>query len=131
MRRAAELGLYAPAQARLAAETRGVERFAWAESAAAQGDRDGLTALGQCHAVGGCEKNEARAMDLFRMGAALEDPTAMYELVVGIQRTALTDIECGCKRKAGVSSRSCCFSRSSKTADEVLPDGSSHGVVGV
>ncbi len=42
---------------------------------------DGLTILGQCYAVGeGCEQNEARALELFQMGAELEDPTAMYEL---------------------------------------------------
>ncbi len=63
---------YAPAQAKLAQRTRGEERFAWAEKAAGQGDPEGLFRLGECLWDGnGCEKNDERALALFKQAADL------------------------------------------------------------
>jgi hypothetical protein len=57
IRRVAELG-DALAQAWVAWETDGQERFGWAEKSAAQGERDGFLKLGYCYERGtGCVKD--------------------------------------------------------------------------
>jgi hypothetical protein len=71
VRRAAELG-YAPAQAALVSCFGADDSFIWAEKAAAQGGSDGLHALASCLYYGtDCEKNESRALLLFKEAAEL------------------------------------------------------------
>jgi hypothetical protein len=71
VRRAAELG-YAPAQAALVSCFGADDSFMWAQKAAAQGGSDGLHALASCLYYGtDCEKNESRALLLFKEAAEL------------------------------------------------------------
>jgi TPR repeat protein len=74
LRRAAEMG-YAPAQARLSTELHDdVESLRWAEKAALQGERRGLYLLGSLvytGVPGGCEKDEAKGLELMRQSAEL------------------------------------------------------------
>jgi hypothetical protein len=72
VQRSAQLG-YAPAQVEMISWTKGCESFLWAEKAAAQGDRNGLYEMACCLLDGtGCEKNEDRALMLFREAASLD-----------------------------------------------------------
>ncbi len=80
LQRAAELG-YAPAQASWARECRVIERLAWAEKAAAQGDRRGLFVLGRWLWNGiGCDQDRGRALALMKEAAELEDSEAQFSL---------------------------------------------------
>jgi hypothetical protein len=101
LRRAAEMG-YAPAEADMWKITTGEERFAWCQRAAANGNRHGLYLLACSLRQGNlCEKDEARAMELFKESAELEHPLAQvaygelvyrdyeYELYVWLARAAL------------------------------------------
>jgi hypothetical protein len=73
IRRAAELG-DAFAQAKMAGQTRGEERFQWAEKSAAQGERNGFNQLGICYQYGsGCVKDVERAKENFLVAAELGD----------------------------------------------------------
>ncbi len=69
----AQLG-YAPAQAWMSSQGEDKkERFAWAEKAAAQRDRDGLFYLGNCFWKGkGGIKDKTRALRLFKEAGELE-----------------------------------------------------------
>ncbi len=75
--RAAEMG-YALAQAVLSwGTTTGEDKLAWAEKAAAQGNRQGLFQLGDNLLLGRvCEKDEVRAVALFKEAAELGDADA-------------------------------------------------------
>jgi hypothetical protein len=83
LERAAEKG-FAPAQTMMslccAAES-SLDRdkaFFWAEAAANQGDRSGILRLAQClHKGVGCERDDARAIELYRVAAQVGDPCAM------------------------------------------------------
>jgi TPR repeat protein len=80
MRRAAELGL-AFAQAWMAVQSRGAERFRWAKLAAEQGERNGMYWLGFCCRNGeGCEKDLNRAKENFLLASELGDAWAMVRL---------------------------------------------------
>jgi hypothetical protein len=76
---AAETG-YPPAQAQMAAECEdGAEALAWAEKAAASGDRCGLYRLGRIwHTGRGCVADEQKALELYRRAAELGDGMAQY-----------------------------------------------------
>jgi hypothetical protein len=72
LRVAAELG-NAYAQAVMAGETSGEERFSWAKKSAAQGERDGFVHLGNCYLEGhGCEIDVFRAKESFFCAAKLK-----------------------------------------------------------
>jgi hypothetical protein len=78
--RAAHMG-YARAQAHLAFLSPDPQRLLWAEKAGLQGDRYGILQLAFCcHDGRGCAKDKARAVELFRMAAELEYPSAAYFL---------------------------------------------------
>jgi TPR repeat protein len=80
LRRSAELG-YAWAQAWMAWKTRGSEKFKFAELAASQGERNGLSLLGRCFRDGeGCEKDLDKAKENFLIASQLGDVWAMVEL---------------------------------------------------
>jgi hypothetical protein len=65
IRPAADLG-DAFAQAWMARQTDGKDRFRWAQKSAAQGERDGFYFFGHCYRVGsGCEKSVERAKENF------------------------------------------------------------------
>jgi TPR repeat protein len=69
--RAADLG-DAFAQAWMARQAAGEERFGWAEKSAAQGERDGFCNLGYCYRNGiACEKDLERAKENFLVAAEL------------------------------------------------------------
>ncbi len=72
LQKAAELG-YAPAQAELSFMAVDVaEMLAWAEKAVAQGDRVGMTRLGECLLKDlSCEENKVRAVELLKEAAQL------------------------------------------------------------
>jgi TPR repeat protein len=81
LRFAADMG-YAPAQSALAfrGEMQDQESFDWASKAAAQGDRHGVSRLARCYELGlGCEKDENKAMQLFKEAADLEDDVALFK----------------------------------------------------
>jgi hypothetical protein len=80
LRRSAELG-YAFAQAWMAWETHGDEKFKFAQLAAAQGERIGLQELGWCFRHGeGCESDLDKARENFLLSSGLGDVLAMYRL---------------------------------------------------
>jgi hypothetical protein len=80
LRRSAELGL-GFAQAWMAVETRGEERFKFAQLAAAQGERDGFAILGYCFRFDeGCEKNLDKAKENFLLASELGHISAMIWL---------------------------------------------------
>jgi hypothetical protein len=80
LRRTAELG-FAFAQALMAGETRGVEKFKFSELAAAQGERDGFYWLGWCFLFGeGCEKDLDMAKENFLLASELGYVWAMLDL---------------------------------------------------
>jgi hypothetical protein len=77
LRRSAELG-FAFAQALLARETRGEERFKFAQLAAAQGERDGFFFLGVCFRdAEGCVEDLDKAKENFLLASELGDVFAM------------------------------------------------------
>jgi TPR repeat protein len=81
-RRSAELG-FAFAQALMAGQTDGKERFKFAQMAADQGERDGFYWLGQCFRDGeGCEKQLDKAKENFLLASELGDVSGMLELGV-------------------------------------------------
>ncbi len=91
LRQAAELG-YAPAQFRWSKRSHAsdVERFGWAEKAAAQGDRQGLFRLGYWLCKGrGCEMDRARGFSLWKDAAELEQRNAHWYL--GIRAYSASD----------------------------------------
>jgi TPR repeat protein len=80
LRRSAEFG-YAFAQALLARQFLGEERFKFAQLAAAQGERDGFYWLGDCFYDGkGCEKNLDKAKENFLLASELGYVLAMDPL---------------------------------------------------
>jgi hypothetical protein len=80
LRRSAELG-FAWAQALLAWQTEGEERFKFAQLAAAQGERDGFFWLGTCCRRGeGCEKDLGKAKENFLCASELGDIAGMVLL---------------------------------------------------
>jgi hypothetical protein len=80
LRRSAELG-FAFAQALLAFQSQGEERFKFAQLAAAQGERDGFHWLAVCFRDGdGCENNFVKAKESFLRASVLGDVTAMIWL---------------------------------------------------
>jgi hypothetical protein len=80
LRRSAELG-FAFAQSSLAGQTKGKERFKFAQLAGSQGERDGLFWLGRCYRVGvGCEKDLDKAKENYLRASELGDVSAMIEL---------------------------------------------------
>jgi TPR repeat protein len=80
LRRSTELG-FAFAQALMAWETRGEEKFKFAQLAAAQGERDGFLWLGLCFRAGeGCEKDLDKAKESFFHSSELEHVYAMVSL---------------------------------------------------
>jgi hypothetical protein len=79
IRQAADLG-DAFAQARMAGQTVGEERFRWTEKSAAQRERDGFYWRGHCCQYGfGCEKNVERAKENFLVAAELGHVYAMIQ----------------------------------------------------
>jgi hypothetical protein len=75
-RRAAEMG-YAPAQAQTATDYHGNEMFEWSEKASGQGNRMGTFYLAWCYLQGrGCEKDVAKAIELYGKAAELGQTTA-------------------------------------------------------
>jgi TPR repeat protein len=65
LRRSVELG-FAFAQALMAGQTQGEDKFKFAQLSAAQGERDGLLWLGWCFRDGlGCEKDLDKAKEFF------------------------------------------------------------------
>jgi hypothetical protein len=77
LRRAAEMG-YAPAEADMCTITTGPEGFTWSERAAAKKNRRGMYMLACSLRQGNlCEKDEARAMELFKESAELEYPLSL------------------------------------------------------
>jgi hypothetical protein len=80
LRRSAELG-FAFAQAWMAQETEGEEKFKFAQLAAAQGERDGFYELGLCFRDGeGCEEDLDKAKENFLLASKLGFVYAMTEL---------------------------------------------------
>jgi hypothetical protein len=80
LRRSADLG-FAFAQAWVAAETDGKEKFKFAQLAAAQGERDGFFELGWCCSRGeGCKLDSDEAKENFLLASELGDVFAMGEL---------------------------------------------------
>jgi TPR repeat protein len=80
LHRSAELG-FAFAQALMAGETEGEERFKFAQLSAAQGERDGLLQLGCCFRDGeGCEKDLDKAKENFLLASKLGHVLAMNRL---------------------------------------------------
>jgi TPR repeat protein len=78
--RSTELG-FAFAQALMAWETRGEEKFKFAQLAAGQGERDGFLWLGLCFGAGeGCEKDLDKAKESFVHSIELEHVYAMVSL---------------------------------------------------
>jgi TPR repeat protein len=84
--RSAELG-FAFAQAWMAAESLGEERFKFAQLAAAQGERDGFYWAGRCFCDGeGCAEDLDKAKENFLIASKLGDCSAMDrlgELLIG------------------------------------------------
>ncbi len=81
IRRAADLG-DAFAQAKMAGQTVGEERFRCAEKSAALGERDGFYYLGYCYLGGngvGCRKDVERAKENFLVAAELEHVYVMVQ----------------------------------------------------
>jgi hypothetical protein len=77
VRRAAELG-DAVAQAWMAWQTVGEERFRWAEKSVVQGERDGFLQRGHCYQYGfGCEEDAERAKENYFVAAELGEVHAM------------------------------------------------------
>jgi TPR repeat protein len=77
LRCSAELG-FAFAQALMAGETEGEEKFKFAQLAAAQGERDGYDWLGRCvHDGEGCEKDLGKAKEKFLLASELGHASAM------------------------------------------------------
>jgi hypothetical protein len=77
LRRSAELG-FAFAQALIAQETRGEEKFKFAQLAAAQGERGGFYELGRCFRDGeGCKKDLDKAKENYLRASELEDVAGM------------------------------------------------------
>jgi TPR repeat protein len=71
LRQAANKG-YACAQAWMARETAGEEKFRWAQKAASQGERDGFYMLALCYEDGlGCERSIERAKENYLAAAEL------------------------------------------------------------
>jgi hypothetical protein len=79
LRRSAELG-FAFAQALLAEESEGDERFKFAQLAASQGERDGIFLLGMCFWGDGCEINLDKAKENFLRASELGHVSAMVGL---------------------------------------------------
>jgi hypothetical protein len=80
LRRSADLG-FAFAQALLAEQTQGEERFKFAQLAAAQGERDGLFWLGCCFRYGvGCKMDLDEAKESFLRASKLGHVSAMMRL---------------------------------------------------
>jgi hypothetical protein len=80
LHRSAELG-FAFAQASLALQTDGRDKFKFAELAAAQGERDGFYVLGFCFRDGeGCEKDLDKAKENFLLASELGHVLAMLWL---------------------------------------------------
>jgi hypothetical protein len=78
--RAASAG-YPFAQSEYAARLFGVERVAWAEKAAKNGDASGMCILAQCLSEGnGCEKDQNRAQQLWHRAALLNDVIAQHNV---------------------------------------------------
>jgi hypothetical protein len=79
--RSAELG-FAFAQARMAEQTEGEEKFKFAQLAAAQGERDGFYRLGLCFGEEqGCEKDLDKAEENLLLASELGSGSAMEMLV--------------------------------------------------
>jgi hypothetical protein len=77
MRRAADLG-DAFAQAYIAGQATGEERFRWAEKSAARGERDGFLKLATCYLDGtGCEEDVESSKDNYSAAAELGNVFAM------------------------------------------------------
>jgi TPR repeat protein len=77
LRRSAELG-FSCAQAWMAGQTRGEEKFKFSQMAAGQGERDGSFWLGRCFRDGeGCQKGLNRANDNFLRSSEQGDVWAM------------------------------------------------------
>jgi hypothetical protein len=86
VRRAADLG-DAYAQARLAAETDGKERFRWAEKAAMEGERSGFFFLGRCYSGGfGCEQDVQKAKTNYLIAAEQGLVVSMIELSLLLEK---------------------------------------------
>jgi TPR repeat protein len=80
LRRSAELG-FAFAQACLARETRGKDKFKFAQLAAAQGEREGCAWLGYCFRFGGgCEKNLDMAKKNLLCASEIGHVLAIYQV---------------------------------------------------
>jgi hypothetical protein len=80
LRRSSELG-FAFAQALLATQTEGEEKFKFAQLSAAQGERDGMFMLGFCFRNGeGCGKDLDKAKENFLRASELGDVSAMIWL---------------------------------------------------
>jgi hypothetical protein len=80
LRRSADLD-FSFAQARLAGQTKGEEKFKFAQLAAAQGERDGFDWLGVCYHDGdGCEEDWDKAKENFLRASELGLVWAMNEL---------------------------------------------------
>jgi hypothetical protein len=80
LRTAAGLG-DAFAQAKMASQSSGEERFRWAENSASRGERDGFYELGGCYKSGiGCEYDVKKAKENYLVAADLGDVTAMLAL---------------------------------------------------
>jgi hypothetical protein len=77
--RAAQMG-YAAAQGWLCQRLRDVdESFAWAQKACESGDRNGIAHLADAYHSGkGCVQDEARAIELYRQAAELEDVCSQH-----------------------------------------------------
>jgi TPR repeat protein len=88
IRRAADLG-DAFAQAKMPGQTRGEERFRWAEKSAAQGERD---ELGHCCRYGqGCEEDLERAKENFLVAAELGRMQCLNTALC-LMKTTLNDL---------------------------------------
>jgi hypothetical protein len=80
LRRSAELG-FAFAQALLAVNSKGEEKFKFAQLAAAQGERNGFCQLGGFFgSIEGCEKSLDKAKENFLRASELGDILSMLEL---------------------------------------------------
>jgi hypothetical protein len=78
VQRSAEMG-YAPAQAKMTESTDAEKGFAWAEKAAAQGDRAGLNMLGWGLSLGiGCSADSNEGLLFYKEAAEPGDANAQY-----------------------------------------------------
>jgi TPR repeat protein len=99
LRRSAELG-FAFAQALMAEETRGEEKFKFAQLAAAQGERDGFFWLGCCFRDGeGCEKDLDKAKENFLLASELGHVSAMIGLEICLTSRIRSDGDGGAGRQ--------------------------------